>query len=241
MNCSKNGNEYELMIFNILKHVTINNSPFNNQIESDLGGSRSKNDIVCLFDNKSIGIEVKKYNTPDWMQCVIKLDLKTNKWMGSYRCKIPKKCLELFNNLLRNINIFDGSVPPFMVKKMTHEEWTILKKETLTWHDIYYDIPNDTIANLYQMKNCSYIQISEYGLYHLGNDICCFDVPKFIIDQQIRIRIKVHKRNHSKGFCYLSVTAACQPKNIKNLEKSKYSLDNISELPLSCTYNNNFR
>lgn len=82
------------------------------------------------------------------------------------------------------------------------------------------------IMKLYREKCCSYIQISEKGLYHLGNDICDFKVPPFLCEQQLRIRTKIHERKNKKGFCKLSVTIACKPKNINSLENSSYSLDN---------------
>ena len=89
---------------------------------------------------------------------------------------------------------------------------------------------------LYSEKGCSYIQISEKGLYHLGNDICDFKVPIFICDQRLRIRTKIHERKNKKGFCKLSVTIACQPKNINYLVNSKYSLDNQMTLPNDLVY-----
>ena len=112
------------------------------------------------------------------------------------------------------------------------------KKKTNKWDDIYIDIPSDTITKLYQAKKCNYIQISDgCGLYHLGNDICGFDVPLFKIEQQIRIRTKIHTKKNKKGFCNLSVTVACQPKNIKELIPSKYSLDNKDKLPPILIFN----
>ena len=44
-------------------------------------------------------------------------------------------------------------------------------------------------------------------------------------------------KQNIKRFCKLSVTIACQPKNIKNLVKSNYSLDNIDLLPHNLIYN----
>ena len=44
---------------------------------------------------------------------------------------------------------------------------------------------------------------------------------------------------NKKGFCVLSITIACQPKDISKLEKSKYSLDDKDKLPLSLIYNCN--
>ena len=76
------------------------------------------------------------------------------------------------------------------------------------------------------------------GLYHLGNDICDFKVPIFICKQRLRIRTKIHEKKNTKGFCKLSVTIACQPKNINNLINSEYSLDDQIKLPINLIYNN---
>lgn len=230
--CSVSGKKYENQIHDVVIKCYLNNRCFNTQTSDQLGGSSAKNDIECNFEkNKDVGIEIKKYNTPDWMQCSIKYNREEG-WTASKKGKIPKKCSTLFETLINNINLYDGKIPPFMEKNLTHEEWLSIKKNTTQWGDVYYDIPNDTIKQLYSMKNCQYIQLSNgYGLYHLGNDICNFDVPEFIIKQQLRIRTKIHTRKNKNGFCNLSVTVACQPKNIKLLEKSKYFLDNIEKLP----------
>ena len=75
--CSINGSQYEKKIYSITKHCNINNEPFNTQKEEELAGSSCKNDIECNFiGEKNIGIEAKKYNTPDWMQCSIKYNKK---------------------------------------------------------------------------------------------------------------------------------------------------------------------
>lgn len=124
-----------------------------------------------------------------------------------------------------------------MEKSITYESWVKLKTETKKWDDVYIDIPSDCISKLYQAKGCNYIQISNgYGLYHLGNDICDFDVPIFNIEQQLRIRTKIHTRKNKKGFCNLSVTIACQPKYITKLNNSKYTLDDENKLPVSLIY-----
>ena len=237
--CSVSGNNYEKEIHNICKKCDINHKPFNTQKDKELGGSSSKNDIECNFIEKNnIGIEIKKSKSPDWMQCSIKYNNKTKNWEATKKGKIPIRCRELFNKLINNINLYDGKIPPFIEKSITHEEWINIKKETNEWDDKYITIPSDTISRLYQEKGCNYIQISDgYGLYHLGKDICNFGVPLFNIEQQIRIRTKIHTRKNKKGFCNLSVTVACQPKNINKLTPSKYSLDNKDKLPPLLIYN----
>jgi hypothetical protein len=241
--CSVEGGKYEKVIHSVIKNTTLNGKPFTTQKEEDLGGSTSKNDIICnsnaprgCFRNTVVGIEAKKANTPDWMQSKLEYSVKFKSWRGSNNSKIPKTCRKIFNNLLEGMDIYNREIPPFVVERITHEEWLNIKLSTKKWNDVRIPIPADTIKKLYRAKGCYYIQIDGYGLFHLGEDICNFGVPEFIIDQQIRIRTKVHSRKTANGFASLSVMAACQPKNIKQLVKSPYSLDDINLLPSNLKY-----
>jgi hypothetical protein len=240
-NCSASGQKYELDVYNICRLCKINGIPFNTQLPTELAGSSHKNDINCTIINCetntsiNIGIEIKKSKTPDWMQCSIKYNFETKVWASSSKNKNFDACKRIFNTLLNNasITLFNGDIPPFMKGPMTHGEWIKTKTETDQWNDVYIDIPSDSIQKLYAAKGCSYIQISNgYGLYHLGTDVCKFNVPLFAVEQRLRIRTKVHAVKNKNGFCSLSVTAACQPKNIKLLTQSPFSLDNINKLPI---------
>ena len=230
--CSREGKKYELQVYDIVKNCKLNDKKFNTQAKDELGGCKTLNDIVCNFiEDKDIPIEIKKQNTPDWMQCSIKYDEINKKWKGSCKNKIPEKSKYIFEDLLSTITLFNGNIPPFMINYITHAEWIKIKKDTEDYKDVYLDCPNNTIKQLYREKGCYYIQISDKGLFHLGEDICGFNVPEFICEQEIRVRTKIHTRKNSKGFCSLSVTVACKPKNIKSLIKSPYSLDTIENLP----------
>ena len=239
--CSIEGILYEKVIFNITKKCKLDGKDifFNTQDEKELGGSGADNDIVCNFNKeKDLPIEIKKKKTPDWMQCCLKyID---NKWTSTTHSKIPEKSRDIFNKLIEDINLYDGEVPPFIGNKMTHGEWVKIK-QTGKFKDFYKNIPNDTIKKIYKEKGCYYIQVSDKGLYHLGEDICNFGVPEFICDQEIRIRTKVHTRKDKKGFCHLSVMAACKPKDVNKLNPSPFSLDKIEKLPknLKLDTNNN--
>ena len=236
--CSISGKKYELEVYNVVKKCKLNGHDFNNQNEYELGGCNSKNDIECIMGSITIPIEIKKIKSPDWMQCSLKYDSVSEKWRGSPKNKIPEKSKKIFEELISNKKLFNGKIPPFMVKDITHQEWLECKKNTSDFDDIYLDCPDDTIKKLYSEKGCMYIQISNKGLYHLGNDVCGFNVPDFVCNQQLRVRTKIHTRKNSKGFCKLSVTISCQPKNIQNLLESKYSLDHTSKLPENLLYIN---
>jgi hypothetical protein len=235
--CSKEGKQYEKIVYDICKKCKINGIFFNTQNESELAGCNSNHDIICNFiDYNNIPIEIKKMKTPDWMQCSLKYDKSQNLWLGSDKNKIPDPSKKIFEDLVKNINLFNGKIPPFMEKNITHNEWVNIKKDTVDYNDVYINCPGDTIKNLYKEKGCYYIQISDKGLYHLGEDICNFDVPEFICDQELRVRTKIHTTCNSRGFCQMSVIIACKPKNIKSLSKSNFTLDNITHLPMQLQY-----
>jgi hypothetical protein len=229
--CFLTGKKYELQVYNIVKKCKLNNHFFNLQNETDLGGYDSKNDIECIMNGTTIPIEIKKLRTPDWMQCSLKYNYPCNRWFGSSKNKIPDKSKKIFEEYIYNVSLFNGNIPVFIYKDITYNEWLNIKKNTTDFNDIYMDCSNDTIKKLYSEKGCKYIQISDKGLYHLGDDICEFNVPEFICEQQLRIRTKIHATHNSKGFCKLSVIISCQPKNIIKMPQSKYSLDDISKLP----------
>jgi DNA adenine methylase len=54
----------------------------------------------------------------------------------------------------------------------------------------------------------------------------------------MRVRIKVHSTRNAKGFCSLSVTISCKPKNLNDLPISSFSLDNENKLPKNLMKNN---
>jgi hypothetical protein len=231
-NSSIQGNKYEICIYNIMKRCRLNGKLFNTQDEKELGGSKANNDIQCnLLGQRDVPMEIKKKGTPDYMQCSLHYDNVLHRWLGSKKNKIPKASKVIFEALLNNKILFNGKIPPFMERKVTHPEWVQLKGATTDFNDMYFDCPSNTIKDLYKAKGCHYIQISEKGLYHLGDDTCGFKVPEFICEQQIRIRTKIHQTANKKGFCSLSVIMACQPKNTNAIVNSPYSLDNEERLP----------
>lgn len=237
-NCSIEGKKYENIVYNVVNKCYFDkNKQFNTQNINELGGCSAENDLICNWlNNTLIPIEIKKINTSDWMQCSLKYNVKQKKWIGSLNNKIPNGSKKIFEKLIDNIIIFNGKIPPFFEKNITHDEWKEIKNKTTDFNDCYIDCPNNTIKKLYSSKDCKYIQISELGLYHLGEDICGFNVPEFICEQELRIRTKIHSKCDKNGYCKLSVTLSCKPKNIKKIIKSNYTLDNNKKIPLNLIY-----
>lgn len=240
--CSENGKKYEKIVYSICNSISFKNktSAFCNKTEEELAGCGSGNDIECQYKNTIIPIEIKSYKSPDWMQMALIPDLNNKskdgiiQWKSSSNAKIPEKAKELFNNMIEDEILFNNKIPPFFEENMTHEKWVKLKKKKEHFKDHTFKCSSDFISQLYSAKGCFYIQVSEMGLYHTGNDICNFGVPKFEVESELRVRIKIHSTGtKTKDNCMrASVTISAKPINLKtNLEESNYSLDNINKIP----------
>ena len=239
-NAVKSGNLYEKEVWNIVSNCsyTYNNMKlsFNKQLETDLGGSSAKHDLLCSFfgQDNNVEIEVKRKTTPDWMQCCLYYNESTKRWQPKRtNNKIPNAAIDLYEELLETYqmenNIFNGRILN-LKEDRTMERW---KEEKKDFKDIYFEIPNDFIAKLYSSKQCKYIQVSEFGLYHVGEeDFCHFNTPRFITPSLGRIRVKYH-RVKKDGNLSLSVVISACPNRIVLLKKSNISLDSIIRLP-SC-------
>ena len=238
--CSKSGEDYEKKVYYIVKDCYLNGEKINKQNEKDLGGSSSRCDLMLI---KNAGVEIKRGFVPDWSQCCIIFDKKTKSWIAKPKGRNLDEVKKIFNELLKGHKLFNGK-NPLKEKKMKHDDWKELKKKTKDYRDNFINIPSDTIKEIYKLKGCAYIQINDFGLFHLGKDVLGFDVPEFNIEQVMRIRIKVH----SSGIiddgpdkdCTLSVTASLRPKDINSFEPLKrdfqYSLDEIEKLPKNLIY-----
>jgi hypothetical protein len=225
MNSVINGKLYEEKIWKVCNKIKLNNKKFCTMKKNKLG---CDHDIICNNIKKNdLFIEIKKQNTPDWMQLSIKPD-KNGVWKSQGKNKIPKQSKKLLEKLIKKYKIFNSRIPPFFYKNITHAEWKTIKKNTCDFNDMYIACPNNTIAKLYKYKKCSYIQISKYGLYHLGKDICKFNVPYFTCKQVLRIRTKIHTKCNKNGYIRASVIISPRPYIQK---KSRYTLDNFSFLP----------
>jgi hypothetical protein len=239
--CSENGNKYEIQIWNILKYTTINNEIFNNQLELELGGSTSNNDIICNFNGKykNISIEIKNTINAEFIQ--LDVHKENDKWLGP---KITKKShpLSVINRYLEEINLqknlYYNILPPLNKTRKEFDdwqEWLINKKKEFKsdeTKDYLWECKNTNfVKNNYKDKGCSYIQINKYGLYHLGEDICNFNVPEFKSENTI-LRLRC-KRRGSKGCVPSSITMSAY---ISGLGKSQFSLDNINTLPKNLIY-----
>lgn len=228
------GKEYEVRVHRIIKSCILDGEPLTVQDEKNVGGSSSKRDLVCAGDN---GIEVKRnLSGADFIQLVVRWDSDSCTWKGprrtraSHPLEIVEKYLVIITKEHEKKPLFYGMIPPLGINN---------RKEYIVWDKKYsdkrkedgkkgkdytFDVDDTFIRVNYSIKGNSYIQIKDYGLYHLGNDVYNFGVPEFKPSKSwIRLRCKFHKGNIPSS---LTMSAKC-----KGLERSPYSLDDLSKLP----------
>ena len=160
--CAIAGFAYEKIVHSVVKKCKIKdkNLFFNTQKEDELGGWSADNDIICnLNEIGDIPIEIKKKKTPDWMQCSLKFI--DNKWCCAPNSKIPNKSRNIFENIINNINLYGGEIPPFMTRKLTHTEWVKIKKESGKFNDVYFNIKMIQLKNFIQKKDVNIFKFLE--------------------------------------------------------------------------------
>ncbi|MHB1953778.1 MAG: hypothetical protein ACYCOU_08490 [Sulfobacillus sp.] len=264
--CSYNGNNYERRVQEILWKTVLNGMPFctSNRLGGSTAGidlrcnwesiedlgieiktSTSPDWMQCSLKydvSRRKWLPSQKSKNPENCQGIFAevLDKNTNVWT-----QLHNPCRNMttggtvnqgfcFGQDFLPFNwLTAGNVPPPLSAPMSYAEWCKIKG---SWGDLYLDVSEDLIQRLYREKGCHYLQVSAYGLYHLGTDCCGFGVPEFRTEQRLRIRVKVHARKDCHGNCKLSVMAACQPKNMRLLVPSPYSLDDPRRLPPNLIY-----
>lgn len=212
----ESGNLYEKNVYSIVSKLKFktNNEKFNNN--SQLGGSSSKCDLICNHRNQNINIELKNNNNPEIIQC--SLYKSDNIWKG--------KKTNIFDDILKDVELFNNLLPQFFENSITSEEWEKVKKN---FPEITIQGPNNLPCKLLKDKNIHYIQINKRGLFCIDEDICDFGVPKFEPENvHLRIRVKKHTTKNKNGFCNLSVMASCVSRQINT---SPFSLDTKEKIP----------
>lgn len=226
------GRLYERQVYNVCrKLINPKGKPFCSMREQEVG--KTSKDLECnYYSHQDVGIEIKKQKAPDWMQMSI-CKKNEREWVskGKGHMKIPYEAKTILEDLLYGKPLYLED-PPFMEKYLSYEEWIPYKP---SYKDLYIPCPPSTISDVYRAKKCQYIQVSEYGLYHTGEDVCHFGVPYFECEQRLRIRIKIHKAcisyGKNKGKMIASVIVSPQPRDIRVLEKSPFTLDHKMGIP----------
>lgn len=119
--------------------------------------------------------------------------------------------------------LWNGFVPSCMKGDKTEATWFAEKDRV---RDIRGDVPSSVVADYYQTKGTMYMQIEGRGLYHTGEDVKGWGVPKFEPTCTIRIRMKQHGSGSVPQDCQASFNYS-----ERTLRPTPYDLMDLTRLP----------
>ena len=247
---TQSGYAYEDTLHSYLNSVFYNHDsskciPFLVDSVHAQGGSSSNPDIAFQYIDKygniqKSNIEIKtRFDGTDWgqFQMVYQDEMYCPKHTLNQDTQtfcIAQKYANILNTHKQSISL---QLPS---SNLTLEQWHNYKNKCQEkangepgghdpTQDVYIPVHSNDILEYYGSKNNSYVQVKDYGLYHLGEDVCDFGVPQLALtDVELRFRIKNHGARKDKTQIF-SLTAALRIK--KKPAKSNVSLDDVQYFP----------
>lgn len=174
------GDLYEETIFKILQNKKL--IP-NNFARAGAGGGA---DIKFIYQSQEHNLEIKVDLKADYGQKMLRWNSKSQLWYWSVDDSVTK--------LYTSIGVLDY----INQKKFTPNRFIIPEQQITIQHkkqdqQAFEDKHNLNIKALYQFysdKNCYYIQVGNYGFYHLEKDILNLGTAQFNCGIYLRLRAK---------------------------------------------------
>lgn len=172
------GDTYERIIFDLLnaKGFIVSNST--------RGGAGNAPDIKLLHNDRENNLEVKLDLKADYGQKMLKWN--NGIWSWCVDDSVTKFYTEIgILDIIENKSIIPNrySIPK---GEITSEQ----KNRDQKIFEDKVEINTNILHDFYANKNCYYIQIGEYGFYHLKKDILSLGTPKFDCKMELRLRAK---------------------------------------------------
>jgi len=187
---SNKGKDYEEKIFRICK---VKGCVFPGTSNAGGGGGI---DVILSHNEEPMNLEIKS-DGADWGQEGLKFI--NNKWIWNN----SNNSTEYFNAINALSFIDNDFVPKNMCPEGTKlNNWNSKKKELIGLRELKFDqskfekshihISLEPLVEFYNSKNCFYIQLKNFGLYHLGFDKYNLKTPNFDGTIYLRFRVKMH-------------------------------------------------
>lgn len=183
------------------------------RVSDPAGSSKKDHDLTVL--NNGLTLEAKTNGATEGGGCTMRL---VN---GSFQ--LPEHSV-LKSFLPPDLVLWGGRVPSCLTGDRSVETW-LAEKESFKAPD-RIPAPSSAIADYYKAKGTMYMQIEGRGLYHTGEDVLGWGVPKFEPSCEIRIRLKQHGSSPVPQDCQ-----ACFNYKPKTLPPTPYDLMDPTRLP----------
>ena len=182
------------------------------RLSDPAGASKKDHDLTML--NNGLTLEAKTKGANEGGGCTLRL---VN---GSFQ--LPEQSI-LRSFLPSDLVLWDGKVPSCLTGDRSTETWTTEKD---SFKGVYLPAASSAIADYYKAKGTMYMQIEGRGLYHTGEDVLGWGVPKFEPECRVRIRLKQHHSGSVPQDCQ-----ACFNYKPTTLPPTPYDLMDAARLP----------
>jgi hypothetical protein len=183
------------------------------QVSDPAGANPTAHDLVLL--NLNLTLEVKTHAAVEGGGC--KLPLSNDAF------QLPPDSSVLRSFLPSDLILWNGKVPSCLNGDRSVETW---KAEKSLFKGVYIPAPSSAVAEYYRAKGTMYMQIKGRGLYHTGDDVLGWGVPKFEPECSVRIRLKQHGSGSVPQDCQ-----ACFNYKPKTLLPTPYDFMDPTRLP----------
>jgi hypothetical protein len=204
------------------------------------GSDNTAPDGEFLYKGKIYKVEYKLDMKADFGQSTLDYDKKKNRWYVTG--KNTKEGLQI-QELMRGagvenlINSNQGWKKSGIPNKF-NVEYRVTKQQA---KEDYEEFPNkyvridrNSVNKYYAEKDTYYIQIGNYGLYYMEDNPADLDIPKFLPDLRVRMRLKAGGSGLN-GVDYYNYRFVCalQIVNPTRIIKSSYDIEKDTSFLIS--------
>jgi len=187
--------------------------PYNRGDLYERGGA----DVKFLYKSQEYNVEIKVDLKADYGQKMLKWDIKNKSWFWSVDDSVTQLytsigILDYVNQKNFTPNRFTISKEQITIQHKKQDQQAFEGKHTLNIKALY---------QFYSNKNCYYIQVGDYGFYHLERDILNLGTPQFNCGIYLRLRAKTIHSNPIYKYGFYAV--------IKTNKKPNLSIYDIEE------------
>jgi len=224
------GFQYENKILNLMKSINLVPEEFVNR--QPAGSDSTQPDLILNLKGKNVNVEIKENIRAQAGGTSIRyIDgsfslVKSNE--DVCEDEIYNVLYEKKNHIDNLIEFHKSSSIPFATTK---DLWIkSVEKNLLKNINTKIESKSEVIENHYVNKDTYYIHIGGKGLYYMKDDILNLGVPR--LKSKVRLEIRATRngsRLNKQGVRICNATLRMQSR-ILELEKSPYSLENISSI-----------
>lgn len=207
---ASSGFNYERAVHARLQTLAWNGEPV--RLSDPAGANKHAHDITVL--NSGLTLEAKTKGASEGGGCTMALV------DGAFQ--LPSQSV-LRSFLPSDLVLWGGKVPSCLTGDKSEATWLAEKG---TFKGVYVPASPSAVADYYRAKGTMYMQIEGKGLYHTGEDVLGWGVPKFEPECRVRIRMKQHHSGSVPQDCQ-----ACFNYKPSTLPPTPYDLMDPTRLP----------